>query len=73
MSTEEKSICIIEFLDKKTYWRSWSKKFLSCGKRKDYKKLLVRKVDKTPTQEEYKTALKGQTDLNKNCSAGKFE
>ena len=41
MSNEEKSFHVIEFLGKKTYCGSWSKNFLSCEKRKGYRKLLV--------------------------------
>ena len=67
---KKKSIHIIEFLGKKTNWGSWSKKFFLCGKQKRYKKLLVSSgstsgVDKIPTQDEYKNAMKGDTDLNK--------
>ena len=70
MSTEEKSICIIEFSGKKTDSDSWSEKFLLHGKQKGYKKLLVSAstttgVDKIPMQEEYKSALEGDKDLNK--------
>ena len=61
MLNKEKSIHIIEFSGKKTDWDSWSKKFLSCGKWKGYKKLLVSTgtkpgVDKIPMQEEYESA-----------------
>ena len=70
MSNKEKSICIIEFSGKKTDWDSWSKKFLSHGKWKGYKKLLVSigttpGVNKIPTQEEFENALEGNEDLNK--------
>ena len=70
MSNEEKSICIIRFSGKKTDWDSWSKKFLSRGKQKGYKKLLVSTdttpgVDKLLTQEEYESALKGDDDLDR--------
>ena len=70
MSNKEKSIRIIEFSGKKTDWDSWSEKFLSRGKRKGYKKLLVSTgttpgVDKIPTQEEYDEALEGDDDLDK--------
>ena len=70
MSNKEKNICIIGFCRKKTDWDSWSKKFLSCGMWKGYKKLLVSTgttpgVDKIPTQEEYKSALEEDEDLNK--------
>ena len=45
-------------------------KFLSCGKQKRYKKLLVSSVsmsgmDEIATQDEYKNALKGDMDLYK--------
>ena len=57
MSNKEKSICIIEFLGKKTDGESWSKKFPLHGKQKGYKKLLVISgstsgMDKIPTQDE---------------------
>ena len=70
MFNEEKSICIIEFLGKKTDWDSWSEKFLLHGKQKGYKKLLVSTgttpgVDKIPTQEEYENALEGNNNLYK--------
>ena len=70
MSNEEKSIRIIEFSGKKTDWDSWSEKFLSRGKQKGYKKLLVSTgttpgVDKIPTQEEYDEALEGNNNLDK--------
>ena len=56
MSNEEKSIQIIIYLYKKIDWDSWSEKFLSCGKQRGYKKLLVSNgstsgVDKIPTQD----------------------
>ena len=61
MSNEEKSILILEFSGKKTDLH---------GKQKGYKKLLVSTgntpgVDKIPTQEEYKSALEGDKDLDK--------
>ena len=70
MLNEEQSICVIEFLGKKPGWDSWFKKFLLCGKRKGYKKLLVSTgtspgVDKIPTQDEYESALEGDEDLTK--------
>ena len=71
MSNDEKCICIIEFWGKKTNWESWSKKFLLCGKQKGYKNLWVSSgsmsgMDKNPTQYEYKKAMEGVMDLNKN-------
>ena len=70
MLNKEKSIRIIEFSGKKTDWDSWSEKFLLHGKQKGYKKLLVSTgttpgVDKIPMQEEYKSALEEDEDLNK--------
>ena len=70
ISSEEKSIHIVEFLGKKTDWDSWSEKFLSHEKWKGYKKLLVSTgttpgVDKNPTQEEYENALERNNDLEK--------
>ena len=69
MSNEEKSICIIEFLGKKTDC-SWSEKFLFHGKWRGYKKLLVIThttpgVEKIPTQDEYESVLEGEEDLEK--------
>ena len=69
MSNKEKSICIIEFLGKKTDWDSWSRKFLSHGKQKGYKKLMISigsmpGMDKNPTQE-YEKALWENEDLDK--------
>ena len=57
MSNKEKSICIVEFSDKKADGQSWSEKFLSHGKCKDYKKPLVSStsisgVHKIPMQKE---------------------
>ena len=70
MLNKEKSIHIINFLDKKTNWGSWFKKFLLHGKQKGYKKLLVSNgsmsgVDKIPTQDEYKNGMEGGMDLDK--------
>ena len=61
MGDEERSFCIIEFLGKKSDWKSWSVKFLAHGNRSGYKKLLVGEgktvsVDKVPTQFEYEMA-----------------
>ena len=72
MSNEEKSIHIIEFSGKKVNRNSCSEKFLSHGKQKGDKKLLMSTgstpgVDNIPTQEEYEDALNGNEDLNKNC------
>ena len=70
MSNKEKSIPNIEFSGKKTGGYRLSEKFLSCGKWKGYKKLLVSYwsttgVDKIHTQDEYKNALDGDIDLDK--------
>ena len=70
MLNKEKSIHIIEFSRKKTDWDSWSEKFLLHGKQMGYKKLLVSTrftpgVDKIPMQEEDKSSLEGDEDLNK--------
>ena len=70
MSNKEKSIWITECLGKKTNWESWSKKFLSYGKKKGYKELLVSNgstlgMDKIPTQDEYENALKSVMDIDK--------
>ena len=70
MSNKEKSIRIIQFFGKKIDWDSWSEEFLSHGKQKVYKKLLVSTgttpgVDKIPMQKEYESALKGDGDLNR--------
>ena len=71
MSNKEKSIHNIEFLRNKTDWDSWSKKFISHGKQKGHKKLLVSTgttpgVDKIPTQDEQESTLEGNEDLNKS-------
>ena len=47
-------------------------KFLSHGKHKGYRKLLVSTgsmpgMDKSPTQDEYESALEGNKDVDKNC------
>ena len=59
-------------MGKKDNLENWSKKFLSCGKQKGYKKLLVSissgctsGIDKIPTQDKYENALEGDTDLDK--------
>ena len=69
-SNEEESIRIIELSGKKTDLDSWSEKFLSRGKHKGYKKLLVSTsatpgVNKIPMQGEYENALEGDEDLDK--------
>ncbi len=56
MSTEDKSLQIIEFSGK--HWDVWSEKFLARGKRKGYTKPLLCKkdqvgVDRIPTVDEY--------------------
>lgn len=55
MSTEEKSIRIIEFSGKQGDWDGWSEKFLARAKRKGYKKLLLG-TEKVPTQEQIELA-----------------
>ena len=69
MSSKEKNLCIIEFLDKKADWKSWSEKFLLNEKHTEYKKLLASSrftssTNKIPTQDDYENALKGNMDLN---------
>ena len=64
MSTEEKSIRVIEFTGKQADWEGWSEKFLARGKRKGYKKLLLGK-EKIPTQAEFDLAELGTTDEDK--------
>ena len=56
-------------LGQETNWESRSKKFVFNGKQKGYKKLLIISgsrsgMDNIPTQDEYKNALEGDTDLN---------
>ena len=63
---------IFDLSGKKTDWESWLKMFISCGKCKDYKKLLINfgslsEVVKIPTQGEYENDLEGDMDLVKNC------
>ena len=72
MSTEEKSIYIIEFLGKKSNWESSMEKFLSQEKCKGCSKLLVGdeskvRVDEVHKQEEYEEALERNTYLDKKC------
>ena len=59
---------VIEVSRKKSNGESWLKKFLSCGKGKGYKKLLVSVsiagVNEVPAQDEYDGALEGDTDLD---------
>ena len=67
---QRKSVHVIEFLGKKTDWESWSEKFLLCCKWKGYKKLLLSSgptwvMEKIPTQDEYKNAMEGDTDIDK--------
>ena len=64
------SVHTIEFWVKKADWKGWLEKFLLCGKHKGYEKLLVSSgstsgMDKIPTQDEYKNALKSYTNLDK--------
>ena len=70
ISNREKSIHIIDFMGKKAEWESWSEIFISHGKHKGYKKLLVSSrsmlgMDKIPTQDKYENALIGNIDLDK--------
>ena len=70
MSNKVKSIHIIEFLFMKTNQKRWYEKFLSHGKQKGYKKLLVSSgsisgMDKIPTLDEYENAIEGDADLEK--------
>ena len=57
-------------MGKKADWESWSQKFLSYGKHKRHRKLLVRSgftsgVDEIPTLSKYENALKKGMDLDK--------
>ena len=68
LSNKETCIYTIAFLGKKVDWESWSEKFLSCGKHKGYKKLLVSNgsmegVDKIPMHDDNDHA-KGDTALD---------
>jgi len=70
MSTDEKSLRIIEFSGKAEHWDVWSEKFLARGKRKGYAKLLLCKknevgVDKIPTTSELAVAESGGTEADK--------
>ncbi len=56
MTTDLKSICVLEFTRKITDWEGWSAKFLARGKRLGYKKLLLGR-EKIPTESEYVKAL----------------
>ena len=63
------SIHIIELSEKKNDWDSWSKNFLSHGKYKGCKKLLVITcntpgVDNTSMQEEFESARERDEDLD---------
>ena len=54
MSTNEKCLHVIEFMDNKSDWKSWSVKLLVHRNRRCYKKLLVGEsktvsMDKVPT------------------------
>ena len=70
MINKEKSIYITEFSSKKVNCESSSEKFLSHGKQKGNKKLMVCSgsmsgMGKIPTQDEYKNSLEGDMDLDK--------
>ena len=45
MSTDERTIKVIEFSGKKSDWFVWESKFLARAKRKGYKGLLLGKVE----------------------------
>ena len=55
MTSEEKSLRIIEFSGSTQDWDVWSEKFKVRGKRKGSTKLLTGKA-KVPTQDEYSQA-----------------
>ena len=62
-----------EFSGKKVDWECCFEKFISCGKCKVYKKLLVSSEsmvggDKVPMQDVYENALEGDMDLDKKLS-----
>ena len=66
----QKSIYIIEFFGKKSDWECWLETFLSWGKRKSYKNLLIgegstKELGMIPMQENYGEAIEGSTGLNK--------
>lgn len=56
MSTDLKSIKIIEFSGKKTEWKGWSGKFLARAHRNGFKNVLTG-VEKIPTKMEYEAAV----------------
>ena len=73
MSTEDKSLRVIEFSGKRADWDAWSTKFLARASRKGYLKLLTGKgvtagVDKIPTLAEYELAVLGSSDDDKKIA-----
>ena len=56
MSTDIKSIHVIQFSGKTRDWEGWSEKFLARSKRKGYNELLQGK-EKVPTQSEFEKAV----------------
>ena len=64
MSTDLKSIRVIEFTGKTSDWEGWSEKFKARAKRKGYKQLLLGKK-KVPTQDEAELAALGSTSEDK--------
>jgi hypothetical protein len=62
MSSEEKSIRVIEFSGKRSDWKIWSRKFLARANRKGYKALLEGK-EAIPKVSEY-SALAASSDAD---------
>ncbi len=60
MTSELKTIRVLEFDGKASNWDGWSEKFMSRGKRKGYKKLLQGK-EKIPTNDKYELAVLGNS------------
>ena len=60
MTSELKTIRVLEFDGNASNWDGWSEKFMTRGKRKGYKKLLQGK-EKIPTNDEYKLAVLGSS------------
>ena len=66
MTTDLKSIHVLEFTGKIANWEGWSDKFLARGKRLGYKKLLLGK-EKIPTEREYAKAVVDKDQPTVKC------